>query len=117
MKNARLTYLYRDGGNYKRWGEVIFSNLEGLPMESTTTFIRDAVTDDLFIARQVRLPEAFIDDGHLTIDDHCFHEFYSLAATDEPYTDHFGRSLKDFVNELRTEAQRGWLTFDVCAMH
>ena len=26
MNNVRFLYLYRDGSNYKKWSDVVFSN-------------------------------------------------------------------------------------------
>lgn len=113
--NAILTYFYRDGSNYKRWGEVTFSNVEGLPIEIASNFIRNAITSDgFFIASQIRLPEVFLTQEYpVTADDHCFHEFDSLAATDKPRTDRYKRSLQGFISELQAEARRGWVAFDV----
>jgi hypothetical protein len=60
MNNAKLTYLYRDGGNYKQWAEVIFSNGDELPIDVATESIRNALTPDgFFIADQTRLPGYF----------------------------------------------------------
>jgi hypothetical protein len=33
-KNIKFIYLYRDAGNYKNWGEVVFYNKNKLPKES-----------------------------------------------------------------------------------
>jgi hypothetical protein len=32
VNNIKFNYLYRDGGNFKSWGKVIFSNPEKLTL-------------------------------------------------------------------------------------
>jgi hypothetical protein len=113
MNNVRFQYLYRDGANYKKWAEVVFSNKEALPVEGVNRSLRNAfLPDALFIARQIRVPEVFLTaDYPLTPDDHCFHEFYSVEATADPPTDEHERSLERFVDEVTREARRGWKAF------
>jgi hypothetical protein len=114
MANIRFQYLYRDASNYKSWGDVIFSNAQCLAAKAIEKALRTAfLTDGLFIARQIRLPDLFLFKKYaLTQDDHCFHEFYSVKATGEPVTDRFTRSVEEFVKEVEEESQRGWHTFD-----
>ena len=114
MDNVKFNYLYRDAGNYKRWAEVIFSNPERLALEATTNALRGAfLQDGLFIASQVRLPEAFFStEGEATSDDHCFHEFDVAEITLEDPNDRHQRSIGEFIAEVEKEADRGWVTFD-----
>ena len=114
MNNIKLQYLYRDASNYKKWAEVVFSNDEGLSIDAVTKALRDGFSDDaLFIAHQVRVPEVFLfAEYHLTPDDHCFHEFYSVEVTSDLPNDAFSRSISQFVTEVATEGQRGWIAFD-----
>jgi hypothetical protein len=114
MENIKLNYLYRDAGNYKKWADAVFSNPERLKPELITKDLRDAfLQDGLFIAHQVRLPEAFFftrEDA--TSDDHCFHEFASAEISLEPPNDPHSRSISQFIAEVKEEAKRGWLAFD-----
>ena len=114
MDNIKFSYLYRDSGNYKKWAEVIFSNPDGLPLEAVTKALEDAfLPDGLFIAHQIRIPEAFLfDQGDASSDDHCFHELDSVESTVEAPTDGHSRSISRFLAEVNKEAKRGWLTFD-----
>jgi hypothetical protein len=114
MKNIKFHYLYRDASNYKKWGEVVFSNHEGLSGDAAARALRNGFSRDaLFSARQVRLPEVFsFAEYHVTPDDHCFHEFYSVEVTAEVPNDAYGRSIREFVAEVRSEARRGWVAFD-----
>jgi hypothetical protein len=114
MDNIKFNYLYRDAGNYKKWAEVVFSNPDRLTLESMTAALRDTfLQDGLFIAHQVRLPEAFFStEGDATSDDHCFHEFDVAEITLEAPNDSQSRSISQFIAEVKREARRGWVTFD-----
>jgi hypothetical protein len=114
VDNIKFTYLYRDAGNYKKWSEVVFANPEKLALETTAKALRGAfLQDGLFIAHQVRLPEAFFyTEGDATSDDHCFHEFDSVKASLEAPNDLYSRSITLFISEVKREAERGWLAFD-----
>jgi hypothetical protein len=114
MQNIKFVYLYRDGGNYKSWGEVVFSNPSDItPGAATIELQRAFMTDGLFIAHQIRVPEVLLySNGDLTPDDHCFHEFDSIELTLDAPTDHFGRSMGEFLTEVAREARAGWRAFD-----
>jgi hypothetical protein len=114
MNNIKVIYLYRDAGNYKKWAEVVFSNPEGLPPEAVTKTLSDALLPDgLFIADQVRLPEAFLfTEGNATSDDHCFHEFALAELTLEDPNDSRTRTISQFMKEVEREAKQGWTPFD-----
>ena len=114
MSNIKFHYLYRDGSNYQKWAEVVFFDIDDLPVESITKELRDSfLQDGLFIADQVRVPEAFLAaEDELTSDDHCFHEFSSVEPTSDPPNDRYGRSIREFVAEVAREAKGGWQAFD-----
>jgi hypothetical protein len=107
--NTRLTYLYRDGSNYKRWGNIVFA-------EACTEAVRHRLVNSLenrewFIARQVRVPEQFFDD-QIDADDHCWHELSDLEPTDDPVNDRFDRTFEDFVHEVERACATGWNVYD-----
>jgi len=114
MSNIEFGYLYRDGGNYKKFGKVVFSNSEQLNPEALEAELRRIFgEDELFIASQIRVPEIFLySDGRLSFDDHCYHEFSSLRATDEISSDKHNRSIAEFLAEVTREEKRGWRVFD-----
>jgi len=114
MDNIKFNYLYRDAGNYKKWAEVVFSNPDRLSLELVTKDLQDAfLQDGLFIAHQVRLPEAFFSiGGDATSDDHCFHEFDTVEISLEIPNDRYARSISQFIAEVKRAAERGWMTFD-----
>jgi hypothetical protein len=114
MNNIKFQYLYRDGSNYKKWAEIVFSNPDGLAVEFITEELRDKfLPDGLFISHQIRIPEVFLaaDDG-LTSDDHCYHEFDSVEFTSDLPGDNLGRSIREFMTEVSREATAGWRAFD-----
>jgi hypothetical protein len=104
--------LYRDGGNYKKRGRVIFSNREGLNVDYAAEKLRQGfLPDGLFIARQVRVPEVFLyAHGKFTDDDHCYHEFDALGSTSEAANDEQSRSIREFLEDVAAEASNGWQT-------
>jgi hypothetical protein len=112
--NIRFEYLYRDGSNYKKWGEVVFSDPDAIDAEPVSKQLRKLfLVDGLFIAHQVRVPEVFLsDDDSVSHDDHCYHEFSHLEATPEPPNDKHGRSIRELVLEVERQASRGWQAFD-----
>jgi hypothetical protein len=114
MNNVKFSYLYRDAGNYKKWAYVIFSNPDRFSLNRTMETLRGAfLQDGLFIASQVRVPEAFFStNGNATSDDHCFHEFDVVEITLDAPNDPHSRSIREFISEVQREATRGWETFD-----
>jgi hypothetical protein len=114
MSNVEFGYLYRDGGNYKKFGRVVFSNPEQITSEAIQKVLTEAFLDEgLFIAGQIRLPEVFLfANGQLSYDDHCYHEFDALRVTDEQPSDVHKRTISEFVAEIVQQRRRGWREFD-----
>lgn len=115
MANIRFNYLYRDGSNYKSWGEVIFLDPENLTVNEITARLLDAfLPDQQFIADQVSIPEKFLFiNEKLTRDDHCFHKFDSVEICEEDATDALERSIDDFLLDVEEAAKQGWKAFDI----
>jgi hypothetical protein len=66
--NMRFEYLYRDGSNYKQWGEILFS---GEPSDGLTQRLtRSLESTEFFIADQIRVPAVFPDTCPIYRDDH-----------------------------------------------
>lgn len=114
MKNIEFSYLYRDAGNYKSWAKVVFSNPHGLKPTEVNKALRGAFLEgDLFVAQQIRIPEAFLfADGDATLDDHCFHEFDTATLTAQAENDAYSRSIEQFIAEVERHANEGWEAFD-----
>lgn len=115
MRNIKFTYLYRDGANFKNWGEVIFTNHENLDLEEVSKKLTEYfLPDKLFIASQVAIPEKFLFlDGKFTQHDHCYHEFDCVETCEEKSNDPLERSISEFLREVEITAKQGWVAFDL----
>jgi len=115
MNKIRFIYLYRDGANYKSWGEVIFDNPEQLSVDEIDQRLGSAfLSKKLFVAHQISLPEKFLFlDGKITRHDHCYHEFDSIEVCEEQATDLLSRSITKFIAEVELISRLGWKAFDV----
>jgi hypothetical protein len=115
MNSIKFNYLYRDGGNFKSWGEVIFSNPEQLTLDEIATKLSDAfLPDKLFIASQISIPEKFMfANGKFTEYDHCFHEFDCVGICQENPTDDLERSIVNFLKDVELASKHGWKAFDI----
>lgn len=99
MSNISFNYLYRDYGNYKRYGSVIFSNPGNLPLAEIDTIIRNCIWDyRIFYAHQWKLSPLFFPEHHAELD-HPFHEYESVELTDETPTDE--RIIDTFLSEIQ----------------
>jgi hypothetical protein len=117
MNNIEFSYRYRDGANFKKLGSVVFSNPEQLDPSVIETTLQQAFWADLFIAHQVRVPEVFLYvDGPFSFDDHCFHEFVAVQASDKPSDDEYGRTVAEFLTEA-TALRGRWQEFDPYDSH
>jgi hypothetical protein len=114
MSNVEFSYLYRDGGNYKRFGRVVFSDPEQISCGAIIGALTEAFLEEgLFIADQVRVPEVFLfANGELSFDDHCYHEFDAVRATEKEPNDLHMRTISEFVSEVTEQGRRGWRVFD-----
>ena len=113
-ENVKITYLYRDGANWKNWGEVIFSNDEGLSVSEIECRIRrEIVEQEVFVAHQIRIPELFPPPQDLSIHDHCYHEFDVAEITLEPADDFWQRDISGFLSDLQNANRVGWDVFDI----
>jgi hypothetical protein len=100
MPNIKFSYLYRDSGNYKTFGYVVFPNPEKLPRSEIETVLKAKLIDEEFFdPRKLKLTRlvhaAFGDDPEL---DHSWNEFECIEETDEPASD--SRSIKAFLMSL-----------------
>ncbi|MBK9924326.1 MAG: hypothetical protein IPP66_03460 [Anaerolineales bacterium] len=115
MSNIKFVYLYRDGANYKSWGDIVFPNPDELSLEEIEDRLNAAfLVDRLFIAHQISIPEKFLFlDGKFTKVDHCYHEYDHVEFCKEKPTDNLNRSISYFLNDVELIAQQGWKEFYV----
>ena len=130
--NIEFKYMYRDGGNFKTGGSVVFKDAPD-DLEAAKTELRKALDEgEWFIASQVGVPEVFSWDPHADYDpddertfpadlgpgkyciwddcDHCWHEFMDLVVTDQEPTDE--RTWSAFLVCMQQAKAAGWQVFD-----
>ena len=100
--NIRFEYLYRDAGNYKNWGQVVFENPNCVPVIELEKFLVSDLFEQLyFIAKSIGLPDLYFPDYNLELD-HGFHEFYAIAETGETSDDSQGRSIEQLIESIKS---------------
>lgn len=107
----RFNYLYRDAGNYKQYGHLIFSNSNNLTLREVEDRIRAALIDgEFFNARQWGLPElrGFEWDDDL---DHEWHEYVSVEYVEEGTIE--GSAIEEFLGGIVIGRQSASHRFEV----
>jgi hypothetical protein len=95
--NIRFDYLYRDAGNYKNYGFVIFSNPNNLSIEKLRSSIISNLNDgEFFNHKRLKIPALFF--SIKNSDDHFWHEFENIEETNETPTE--TRTIDEFLNSF-----------------
>jgi len=96
--NIKMTYLYRDAGNYKHWFEVLFPNPAGLSVEQLTKDIKQRlISGEYFDQSQAPVPFEY-PESYEPDSDHTWLEFYSFEEVeDHAETQH---DIRDFIASL-----------------
>jgi hypothetical protein len=104
--NIEFEYRYRDWGNFKRYGTVVFQNQHSLTCEEVRQRVLGALTDGQFFdAAHLGIPELFFSDSPFDPDlDHGQHEFCSASETELPANDVPHRDINDFLLKMGTSA-------------
>jgi hypothetical protein len=103
--NVRFEYLYRDAGNFKSWGEVVFSNPRNLDAKVIAKMAESLLLDrSYFVATKVRLPDLHFPDFNHELD-HDWHEAQSFELTADGPSDEEHRSIEEFVESLRSTSE------------
>jgi hypothetical protein len=98
MKNIALSYMYRDGGNYKNHNSVIFGNPDKCVLGQIEPVIRSRLIDGgWFYIQNWGLKDLHFDKWDDEID-HTFHEFEGIEYTDEQPTDE--RTILVFLEQI-----------------
>lgn len=96
--NIKLNYRYRDAGNYKQFGYVIFSNSRQLSIgEATIQILEKLIDNEFFIPQEWDLPRLHFHPYDPELD-HQYHEFENWEETFEHATD--SRDVKVFLEEI-----------------
>ena len=97
-----MQYLYRDAGNYKQWGEVIFRNQRGSSLAKLEKQIRSLLTDQIFFeAEALHIPTLYFDEPISDLDRE-WHEFHSLEACDDAANDKTDRDIEELLTLLQS---------------
>lgn len=109
--SVRFEYRYRDYSNFKRFGEVVFSNPDGIPIEHIQATFETArrlafpyADDDQFSAEALRIPTLYME-PRSPQDDHPWHEAVCFERTDDSPLDEEKTSITDFLNRVRAPAR------------
>jgi hypothetical protein len=97
--NVRLCYTYRDAGNYKQFGSVIFSNPNGLTIDKRTNAVKEKlISGEFFCPEKWNIPliYAYAFDPEL---DHGWFEFDNFELTTDTANDKrtIDHSLKEIA--------------------
>ncbi|GAA3971579.1 hypothetical protein [Mucilaginibacter dorajii] len=84
MANIQFNYLYRDGGNYKKYGSVVLANPTGLGLAELTALIRSNLIDQTwFYVAHAGIPDLTPNTFNPETDP-TWHEFESIGLTAAP---------------------------------
>ena len=101
--NIKFSYLYRDAGNNKNFGSVIFANPGRLTTDQLKKKIVTKLIDgEYFDNAVIGVPALFFPVKNA--DDHSWHEFDNIETTTENPTDK--RTIENFVDSLDQSRSR-----------
>jgi hypothetical protein len=99
FNNIQFSYLYRDAGNYKLFGQVVFRNPENLSLKEIKVKIRTKLIDgEFFDAAKWGLPLLQFED-YLPEVDHSWYEFEDIESTSLENSDN--RTIAEFIKEIQ----------------
>ena len=99
--NVCFEYLYRDAGNFKNWGKIIFSNRKGHSAHYLKQQARKVLIDgEFFVADKANVPNLQFEE-HITTLDHDWYEFYSFEPSIISPNDSLGRDIEAFIEVLK----------------
>lgn len=107
IKFSVFSYLYRDGANFKAWGQLL---LKGIASTADLEIVRSRFeSGEFFIAEQLGIPALYAElwafsDG-ATEDDHVWHTFDELrAATASDLTLPTFDTVKSLTKKIKSVA-------------
>jgi len=99
--NISLNYLYRDAGNFKNWGEVVFANKNNIELKLLEQKVRKILIDGEFFIAEVAGLKKLNFSEYIKELDHDWHEFHSFEDTKENINDQNNRDIVDFIVNLQ----------------
>jgi len=109
--NIIFNYCYRDAANYKKWNDIVFSNVGSHDVESLEKKVKKILIDgEFFVARKAKLPEMKFD-KHIPEIDHDWHAFHSFSNTENLANDIYGRDVIELIHCLKVASDEAnyWL--------
>ncbi|OFX62415.1 MAG: hypothetical protein A2066_10050 [Bacteroidetes bacterium GWB2_41_8] len=95
----RFNYLYRDSGNWKKFGSKLFSNPENLSLSEIEQKIRQNLIDqEFFYPDQVGIKKFRF---HRYLDDYSWYEFESVEMVKIEVLKSNKPSISEFIFMLR----------------
>ena len=81
--NIKFCYLYRDGGNYKNFNEIVFSNPNSKKSQEIEKLVREKLIDcTWFYCKEWNIPDMhFKEFGYDSEIDVDWHEFEAIEET------------------------------------
>lgn len=102
--NIKINYLYRDAGNYKEFGEIIFTNQDLKSLDEIELAIRkNLIEGEFFIPEKWNVPRLSFEDYSPELD-HDYHEFESIEITNENSTENI--DIAAFLTGILNQAKR-----------
>jgi hypothetical protein len=109
LLNIEFEYLYRDCGNFKNYGKVVFANRHNLSAkEIHEKILSTGMPEPFFRASGLGLPDLYFKDFPYDPElDHELHEYHRAAETKEPTNDAGERDITDLVLAMEIK-YRDW---------
>lgn len=103
--NIRFEYLYRDAGNFKNWGELVFKNKDNHNIHNLEKQARNVLIDnEYFVADKANIPNLQFQE-HIEALDHNWHEFHSFQLSTSRADDSCGRDILEFIESLKSASK------------
>ena len=105
--NIRFEYLYRDAGNFKSWGELVFFNPHNINVNLVKVLAENVLIDQAyFVASKADIPDLHFKEYNVQLD-HGWHELHIFVPTEKrpmTHTDEISKnSLNRFVVQLQNK--------------
>lgn len=99
--NICFEYLYRDAGNFKNWGVVIFSNKNNSDARYLEQqAIKVLIDREFFVAYKADVPNLHFKEYVESLD-HDWHEFHSFKPSTDRPNDSCSRDIVEFIESLK----------------
>lgn len=100
-KSIRFNYLYRDSGNYKKYGRKTFTNPEQLSIEEITEKLRERLYwQEFFYPEKVGIEKFRF---HRYLDDTSWYEFESVEEIKTHSSHKKLQTINDFILLFKNE--------------